>query len=265
MAYEPMGPVIVGVDGSPVSMRALDLAAEEAVARVTPLEVVHVLRSAAARADALVVGRQLLAVAEGRVASEHPCLGVTTELVIGHPADALVARSGGASLVVVGHRGSGGGHGLPIGSVALSVAGRSTAPVLVYRPLISTRDVPSPRPVVVGVNPAEPMDTVTEFAFAEASMRGAPLLAIGVSEMTDPHSLTETLAAWASKYDEVTVTTQIKDGGDVGDLLTQTSRNAQLIVVGSSKRGRLPQLVLGAVSQALLERAACPVIVIPRS
>lgn len=264
MGYEPMGPVIVGVDGSPVSMRALDLAVEEAVGRVTPLGVVFVLAPAAARAYALAIGGRLLAMAELRAASEHPCLGVTTQLVIGDPADALAVRSAQACLVVVGHRGVGGGHGRPIGAVALGVAGRSTAPVLVYRPLVAGREVVPPRPVVVGVDPAAPPDAVLEFAFAEASLRGAPLLAVGVSEAADRYVLADVLAVWRGKYDDVVVTPQVTGGGEVGDLLSDISRGAQLIVVGSSKRGRLSRPVLGAVSQTLLERAGCPVAVIPR-
>jgi nucleotide-binding universal stress UspA family protein len=269
MPSEPMGPVVVGVDGSPVSMRALDLAAEEAVGRVAPLEVVYAQRSSAASADALVVGRRLLAVAESRVSSEHPCVGVTTTLVAGHPADALVARSHEASLVVVGHRGAGGGHGLPVGSVALSVASRAAAPVLVYRPLDHGSFVVPPRPILVGVNGLEPVDAVIDFAFTEASMRGAPLLAVYVWSPADTVGdgeglLSAALATWADKYAEVPLTMQVRGGASVPAVLREVSCGAQLVVVGASERVGLSQLVLGSVSQALAQRAGCPVAVIPR-
>jgi nucleotide-binding universal stress UspA family protein len=268
MAGEPMGPVVVGVDGSPVSMRALDLAAEEAVGRVTPLEVVYVQRSGAP-VDASVVGRRLLAVAEGRVGSEHPCLGVTTELATGHPADELVARSMEACLVVVGHRGTGAGHGLPIGSVALSVAGRAACPVLVYRPLDTGRFVVPPRPVLAGIDGLDPAEEVIEFAFTEAQMRGAPLLAVYVLPQPDTrldavNSLPAALGAWADKYPEVQVTEQARAGTDVAHTLRDVSSGAQLVVVGASERSGPSQLVLGSVSQTLAQHAGCPVAVIPR-
>ena len=41
MTTEPVDPVIVGVDGTLTSLAAVDLAAEEALARVTPLLVLH--------------------------------------------------------------------------------------------------------------------------------------------------------------------------------------------------------------------------------
>jgi nucleotide-binding universal stress UspA family protein len=269
MANEPMGPVVVGVDGSPVSMRALDLAAEEAVGRVTPLVVVYAQRSGGP-ADARLVGRRLLAVAESRARSEHPALAVTTELVTGYAADALVARSHEACLVVVGRRGNGGGVGLPIGSVALSVASRAASPVLVYRALDFGRFVVPPRPVLVGVDGLEPADAAVEFSFIEAELRGAPLHAVYVrpepdGAQTDRHrrALSDAVAGWAGKYPDVPVVEQVRHGANVAETLIEASRGAQLAVVGASAPDGLSQLVLGSVSISLARHGGCPVAVVP--
>jgi nucleotide-binding universal stress UspA family protein len=267
MAIEPIAPVVVGVDGSLESMRALDLAAEEALSRVTPLVVVHVQRSNAP-AEARLTGRRLLAIAASRVGSEHPPLGVSTELVTGYAGDAIVARSHDACLVVVGRRRAG-RTGPPIASVALNVAARAACPVLVHRPLTAGRSAAGPRPVLLGVDGRDPAESAIEFAFMEAELRGASLLAVYVRPERDGMETTrhrqmlhEAIAGWADKYPEVTVSEQVGSGADVAEALAEASRNAQLAAVGASEPG-LSRIVLGSVSQTMVQLAGCPVAVVP--
>src|SRR6266487_3384353 len=108
MARQPFGPVIVGVDGSGASLAAVELAAEEAMARVAPLTVVHVrgesVRYGGGHVEAPEEARRVVALAVGRAQSEHPGLSVTARLVPGEPAAVLAELSRGASLLVVGHR-----------------------------------------------------------------------------------------------------------------------------------------------------------------
>src|SRR4051812_2742212 len=68
MFSQQLEPVVVGVDGSAGSREALDLAAEEAVARVTPLTVVHVTGGS---------GRnRVVEDATARVRADYPTLAV---------------------------------------------------------------------------------------------------------------------------------------------------------------------------------------------
>jgi len=129
MAIERIGPVVVGVDDSPVSRSAVDLAAAEAMARVTPLLVVHAHDAAPDSGDRMLPLRRLVEVAVGRARAEHPGLSVAAELVRGDPVDILVDQSRGACLLVVGHP-TGRGTGR---SVAARVAARAAVPVLVNR------------------------------------------------------------------------------------------------------------------------------------
>ncbi len=52
--------------------------------------------------------------------------------------------------------------------------------------------------------------------------------------------------------------------GDPAARLAELSRTADLLVVGSRRYGPLRTVLLGGVSWPLLERAACPVVVVPR-
>jgi nucleotide-binding universal stress UspA family protein len=72
---------------------------------------------------------------------------------------------------------------------------------------------------------------------------------------------TELLAAEID--DGVDVETRALRGHPVHALAGQT-QSLGLLVCGSHARGPLSRMVLGSVSSALLHRAACPVVVVPR-
>lgn len=137
-------PLIVGVDGSPAGLRALDWAVDEAVRRETPLRVVYASSwewyeghepsfgtggGDAVRASADQVVERAVEHARRRTAAVEVSGAVLPE----DPAAALIRVSGEASMVVVGSRGRGRLAGLLLGSVSLAVAARATAPVVVVR------------------------------------------------------------------------------------------------------------------------------------
>ena len=149
----PVRSVVVGIDGSPQSRRAVDLVARLTPARgaratvVRVLEPVHVpsmaLLPARTRAvlsaEAATLHARNLRAAEREVKDAARRLGrrwhARTLVRIGTPAHDLLraAREADADVVVVGARGSGGLEKLLLGSVADAVLEQSSVSVLVAR------------------------------------------------------------------------------------------------------------------------------------
>lgn len=163
-------PVVCGFDGTLVGIGALDLAADEAMARVVPLVVLYIVP--AGLDPALPQHRRLLDLAVSRAAAEHPGLSVSGDVVGGPAVDTLVARSEGACLLVVGHAHVGNG------SVAARVVARAVPPVIVHRPLAVRRGLVE-RAVLTGVEKPGHRTTVLDFAATEATLRGARVEAVG--------------------------------------------------------------------------------------
>lgn len=142
-ATAAQAPVVVGVDGSPVSEAAIAFAHEEAVLRGAPLVAVHawsdvVLDPALAPLldlDAVETDeRQLLAERLAGWSDKHPDVPVEQVVVREHPARALLDQAVRAQLLVVGSRGRGELAGLALGSVSNAVVHRAACPVAVVRP-----------------------------------------------------------------------------------------------------------------------------------
>ncbi|MFI7601741.1 universal stress protein [Actinoplanes sp. NPDC049681] len=271
--------VMVGVDGSPRSLDAVEVAAAEAALRRRPLRIVHAQAGRAPRsagtADA--AGENAAAcLAEavrmaGKVTSD---VAVTTEVVHGRPAAALTALSRHASLLVVGDRGLG---GMLFGSVPHHLASHAGCPVLVVRGEPRTAG-----PVVVGVDGTGDSAGAVDVAFEEASLRCTSLVALHAWCGTDgteldgglpargvfrsgaaqeERVLAEALAGAADRYPEVPVRRQVVRG-HAGPLLTDWSGMAQLVVVGERRHSGLPGAMLGSVSQHLIFHADCPTTVV---
>ncbi|MFW5474936.1 universal stress protein [Knoellia sp. CPCC 206450] len=143
-------PVVVGVDASRPSMRAVAFAAQAAAAAHTDLVLVAAWsgRDVMPWLDELWgdLGRGpdrveaeheratwAVAEAERFVRESHPGIRTTRRTPQGHETDALLAESQDAGLLVVGARGGGGFAGLLLGSVSRGVLRRGELPVAVVR------------------------------------------------------------------------------------------------------------------------------------
>jgi maltose/moltooligosaccharide transporter len=137
--------VVVGSDGTPTSLYAVDRAAEVAQAAQARLVVVTAYRDDEPEAAAPVEGahRDIHGAATARRALEKSVSGLTRErvryidqrLVRGDPAQALLDTVGSnpANLIVVGNRGLGASEGQLLGSVPAGVVRNAVCDVLVVQ------------------------------------------------------------------------------------------------------------------------------------
>jgi len=287
--------VVVGVDGSTASNAALGWAVDAAFRRGLSLHVVNAylwpvyppplvpgpeyvpMGEAGERA-----ARQILDEALGRVRAQTTDLAVTGEVVRGGASEVLLQQSEQDTvMLVVGSRGRGGFRSLMLGSTSTEVAARSTVPVVVVRRGESSSD--GHRRIVVGVDGSELSEAAVAWAMEEASYRGATVEAITAwnrAESLPPGlvaagvvatmpsteeialALSETLAGWREKFPDVSVTQRVVVGHP-GHVLTEASRYADLVIVGTRGHGTAASLIIGSTSRAVLHHAACPVAVIP--
>ncbi len=134
--------IVVGVDGSESSVRALTWAAQQAQLTGAVLEVVTTWEWPTSYGWGLVIpegwsptedAQKVLDEAIEPVAGSYPGVTIRPTIIEGHPAPVLVKESEGAELLVVGSRGHGEFAGMLLGSVSEHCVTNARCPVLVIR------------------------------------------------------------------------------------------------------------------------------------
>ncbi len=137
--------ILVGVDGSRGSRKALTWAAAEAAEHGADLVVLHVwertllpaagspsVPAGEASETSEDAGGELVQIIKEEL-GENPPVVAQPRVKRGRPAEVLIEESAGADLLVVGTRGHGGFAGLVLGSVSQHVAAYAQCPVTVVR------------------------------------------------------------------------------------------------------------------------------------
>jgi nucleotide-binding universal stress UspA family protein len=288
-------PVIAGTDGSEDSLRAVEWAAREAALRRAPLQIVCVAalpprmrwHQPSGRPDDVGAAgyesyARALTTASERASQLEPELAIETRLLFGPPARTLAETTTGASMLVVGSRGTGLFSALLLGSASRYAATHGRCPVVVERqePACGRGEI------VVGVGELDQSDAALGFAFEAADLRRARLVVMHAwscfvpaaepGSLADPeravnHSghqfyrglaerLEAMLAGWQEKYPGVETGTEITHMHP-GHLLAQASARADLVVLG-----RQPSHTGGSgvdsVIHAVLHHARGPVAVV---
>ena len=256
-------PIVAATDGSEESLRAVDWAAREAVLRGAPLRIVSAAsllpRMVSRQAPARLRHRhrrllreerdRALAAAADRAAEMAPGLLIDTDPLTGQPAQAVTESGSGALMLVLGSRGIGAFAAMVLGSVSRYAADHASCPVVVVRDETAAVH----RQVGIGIGDLDHCADSLTFAFEEASLRKASLLAIhawhapqaGISRAGDtvrrsrlarPRSRSRpaarrTAGQWREKYPDVPVSQDVVHGHP-GRALVGLSARADLVVIG---------------------------------
>lgn len=241
--------------------------------------------------------------AEARELVERAGLPVEVVEAAGDAAKALVEQSRDAALVVMGKRGRGGALRGRLGSVSAAVAAHSKCPVIIVPEAgegrharhvggatdvalepggpVSVDDVDFAGRVVVGVDALGSRNPALWKAVEYAQRHGRKLALLSVNGALSGtptwfqdefnqaryfHEADERLAEIsreiAEEHPELAVEHHIFVGRPARILMHATD-SAELVVVGSRGIGGFRGLLLGSVSQAVLENATGPVMIVP--
>jgi nucleotide-binding universal stress UspA family protein len=278
-------PVLVGVSRSEAAVWAVRWAADEAAAWGLPLLVVHAQEWPSAVPPGVApgtggslwashfraVGRSLVDTARAEALLLHPELDVRAELAEGKPREVLRRLAEDADQLVLGTRRLRDVDAAFVRSRGARLFGQVPCSVV----LVPPPQLPEPRDdgaVVVGVDGSAASEAAVAYAYEEAALHGAPLVAVEVRRVHGrgragfPErarlDLAEVLAGWHEKYPQVEVEQRILTG-DPARLLQEVAPHAHSLVVGSHGRSGWHEALLGSTTRSLVHHTNCPLVVVP--
>jgi nucleotide-binding universal stress UspA family protein len=285
----PNLPLVVGIDGSEHGLHALDWAAANAAMRHWPVHLVNVFEPSmpiASPSSPLMSdleapedsSAQCLIDAREHLAQHWPSVEVTDVSREGRIVQVLIDELDRGRMLVLGRRGIGRFAALVAGSTTLACAARAHGPVVVVPPSFATESTQGR--VVVGVDGSDRGEAAIAMAFAEASARGGILDVVHAWEPPSAFSydyaaygggpawkveqelaVAEVTAGWHETYPDVDVRTLV-DEDHAAASLVRHGVGADLIVVGGRGHSTLGGMVIGSITNAVIQHAPCPVAVV---
>lgn len=277
--------VVVAVDGSASSIRALRQGARVASALDLRLRVVTVWRRPGLDDRTLpgFLGRHAEALAAEAtrtqvdaveiVFGDSPPPDLERRVLEGVTVPTLLAESRGAEMLVVGSRGRGGFAGLLLGSVGAACAAHAGCAVLVCRATGGLREQAGPddghedapqQEIVVGVNGTRASTGALRQGARFAASMHLPLLAVCATGGADTPGLdaAAVLATAAKQVFGATASQWFRSSvweGAPAAVLGRASEHARMLVIGYS--GRTAPTSASSVSSSIALAAACPVVI----
>ncbi|GGP06145.1 universal stress protein [Nonomuraea glycinis] len=270
------GQIVVGVDGSAPATAAVEWAVADARRRGRDLRIVHVCEQWPPGSDGYEYCVGTLEAAADRARGLGGGVEVTTALLPGTVATALITESETADSLVLGSRGLGGFAGMVVGSVGMAVAGHARGPVVVVR----APSVTEHGRIVVGDDGSEHAAAAMRYALEQARARHTELHVVHGWQMPafSPYAAAydglverimqeeidaarQRVISWREQHSDLLITDEQVCDHPVSALI-KASETADLVVVGSRGLGGFASAVLGSVGHGVLHHVTCPVAVV---
>ncbi len=287
MAYKHDNVVVCGVDGSEASYNALDWAAQEARTRRAQLEILccheqptFTAHQGTGETRGGISEDNARRILDKSVARLRGCgVEITPVLDAADPTTSLIKRSKHVARIVIGARGGSGGFADRLmGSVASAVSARAYCAVVIV-PATPVEAVLPVKHIVCGFDGSEASKLALGLAIREAVRWNAKLSCVSAVSFAgttwlpgaDYHQevlddvrsgLREAVASASEGYDVDVRCHAIE--GKAASLLTEFSTAVDLVIVGTRGRGGFAGLLLGSTSQAVIQHAASPTIIVPK-
>jgi nucleotide-binding universal stress UspA family protein len=294
------GQILVGIDGSEGSLRALRWTVEEAARRNSRVRAVTVWQSPLDTDDAFgshVDEVKMLDEAKARlthalteVVCNYPEVLIEPLVLEGEPVATLCEQAQRADLLVVGSRGHSALGALLLGSVSSKCAHQSPCPIVIVPKQTGKEAAPGVTGrIVVGVEGSAGSRRALAWAIEEAVARHDVIEAVSVWRGTDPDddmelelrtfpSIQQHEAAMAETAKErldraiaevagespVAVIEPLVLEGDPATSLCERAARADLLVVGSRSHGALAGHLLGSVSSKCAQHSPRPIVIVPK-
>jgi nucleotide-binding universal stress UspA family protein len=268
--------VLCTVDFSEPSALALQYAARLAQRNAAPLTTLHVADPLLTAAASAALGdrdlpqrseRELERFADSYLAGpEFAGLSRSARVVVGSPAEEILAAAAGSDVIVLGTAGLTGARRLFMGSTTLSVLQRSGVPVLAVPPAAGAPAAEWPGSRIVFAASADER-TRAELAAAAglAAWFGATLVVVHVAAAPDePRAASQLEAMAADVRERVAVTVRVVSG-EVGERVAAIATNESAGLVVTMLRDREgwfgPQR--GSMSYHVVTQSIAPVLAMP--
>ena len=269
--------LLVGIDGSPPSARALDWAAVVARSLDAELIVAHVYSADPADTSSWSQAHAKRGQQLDRWCTPARAAGVVVEAILldGEVGPALLAAGAqrAVDLIVVGRRGRGGFEGLLVGSAADHVAHHAERAIAVLPPAV---DASSPTHLLLGLDGSDGSAAAVAWAARAGVSFGARVTAVYVPPMPELLARPTSAQRAAAERSLAQSAVALEDAGLLveqrvvehrhpADALIATAQDvgADAVVVGTRALGGLRRIRLGGVTMQLLHHCPQPVIAVP--
>lgn len=286
-----MARIVVGVDGSPHSNRALHWAVQEARLRSAEIELVHgyvlqmhrVVLSTSSH-DIAERAMEVIVSANREVLADVTWTATLTPLLRASYASALVQAGDEADMIVVGSRGLGGFKTLLLGSTSYRTATHAPCPVVVIREGEQETAGDAGRDIVVGIDDSRAARRALWWALDEAERRGVRVAVVHgyvdpgthvPGDIATRDEIERTLErAHAEALDVIdralhiveppagVSIERVAEAGTAARVVLDHA-DGRLVVVSTRGHGAVGRALVGSVSHQILHHITGPVVVVP--